>query len=89
MRRRRPSRWRDILQTLVCYRLIDPGSEWRLGWGYGERAGQHEPGRREPGLILGPGGGAIVPPVSNSAVKVINRRCVTLEAPPWAISCSR
>ena len=21
---------RDILQTLVCYRLIDPGSEWRL-----------------------------------------------------------
>jgi transposase len=22
--------WRDILQTLVCYRLIDPGSEWRL-----------------------------------------------------------
>lgn len=22
--------WRDILQTLVIYRLIDPGSEWRL-----------------------------------------------------------
>jgi transposase len=22
--------WRDVLQTLVCYRLIDPGSEWRL-----------------------------------------------------------
>jgi len=22
--------WGDILQTLVCYRLIDPGSEWRL-----------------------------------------------------------
>jgi hypothetical protein len=22
--------WRTILQTLVCYRLIDPGSEWRL-----------------------------------------------------------
>ena len=22
--------WRDILQTLVGYRLIDPGSEWRL-----------------------------------------------------------
>ena len=22
--------WRDILQTLVCYRLIAPGSEWRL-----------------------------------------------------------
>lgn len=22
--------WRHILQTLTCYRLIDPGSEWRL-----------------------------------------------------------
>jgi transposase len=22
--------WQHILQTLVCYRLIDPGSEWRL-----------------------------------------------------------
>ena len=22
--------WGHILQTLVCYRLIDPGSEWRL-----------------------------------------------------------
>lgn len=22
--------WSDIVQTLVCYRLIDPGSEWRL-----------------------------------------------------------
>src|SRR6267154_2790673 len=33
-RRLRPSREGtnrcDILQTLVCYRLIDPGSEWRL-----------------------------------------------------------
>ena len=33
-RRMPPSRegtnWCDILQTLVCYRLIDPGSEWRL-----------------------------------------------------------
>src|SRR5271168_70650 len=32
--RLRPSRegtsWCDILQTLVCYRLIDPGSAWRL-----------------------------------------------------------
>jgi transposase len=22
--------WKHVLQTLVCYRLIDPGSEWRL-----------------------------------------------------------
>ena len=27
---REGTRWRDILQTLACYRLIDPGSEWRL-----------------------------------------------------------
>src|ERR1700730_13766184 len=26
--------WEHVLQTLVCYRLLDPGSEWRLhrGW---------------------------------------------------------
>jgi len=27
---RKGTQWRYILQTLVCYRLIDPGSEWRL-----------------------------------------------------------
>ena len=27
---REGTRWPHILQTLVCYRLIDPGSEWRL-----------------------------------------------------------
>src|SRR6516162_5786786 len=27
---REGTRWADILRTLVCYRLIDPGSEWRL-----------------------------------------------------------
>jgi transposase len=27
---REGSCWRHILQTLICYRLIDPGSEWRL-----------------------------------------------------------
>ena len=27
---REGTRWRHIVQTLVCYRLIDPGSEWRL-----------------------------------------------------------
>src|SRR5215467_16204058 len=29
---RKGTQWRYILQTLVCYRLIDPGSEWRLHW---------------------------------------------------------
>jgi transposase len=27
---RKGTRWRNVLQTLVGYRLIDPGSEWRL-----------------------------------------------------------
>ena len=27
---RKATSWRHVLQTLVCYRLIDPGSEWRL-----------------------------------------------------------
>jgi hypothetical protein len=27
---RQGTSWRQVLQTLVCYRLIDPGSEWRL-----------------------------------------------------------
>ena len=27
---RKGTNWQHILQTLVCYRLIDPGSEWRL-----------------------------------------------------------
>ena len=27
---REGTRWLDVLKTLVVYRLIDPGSEWRL-----------------------------------------------------------
>jgi hypothetical protein len=27
---RKATRWDHVLQTLVSYRLIDPGSEWRL-----------------------------------------------------------
>ena len=27
---RQGTRWLDILKILACYRLIDPGSEWRL-----------------------------------------------------------
>jgi len=27
---REGTRWENVLKTLVCYRLIDPGSEWRL-----------------------------------------------------------
>jgi hypothetical protein len=36
---RKGTRWLDVLKTLVCYRLIAPGSEWRLHrqW-YGQSA---------------------------------------------------
>lgn len=27
---RKGTRWLNVLKTLVCYRMIDPGSEWRL-----------------------------------------------------------
>lgn len=27
---RKGTRWMNVLKTLACYRLIDPGSEWRL-----------------------------------------------------------
>jgi hypothetical protein len=27
---RQGTRWLNVLKTLVCYGLIDPGSEWRL-----------------------------------------------------------
>jgi Transposase DDE domain len=30
--------WRHVVQTLVCYRLIDPGSEWRLHRHWFERS---------------------------------------------------
>jgi len=35
---RKGTKWRHILQTLVCYRLIDPGSEWRLHRQWFERS---------------------------------------------------
>ncbi|MBI2839286.1 MAG: hypothetical protein HYX75_13300 [Acidobacteria bacterium] len=28
---REGTRWKNVLQTLVCYRLISPGSEWKFG----------------------------------------------------------
>jgi transposase len=35
---REGTRWRHVLQTLVCYRLIDPGSEWRVHRQWFERS---------------------------------------------------
>jgi transposase len=36
---REGTRWGNVLKTLVCYRLIDPGSEWRLHRLWYERSG--------------------------------------------------
>lgn len=35
---REGTRWLSVLKTLACYRLIDPGSEWRLHWLWYERS---------------------------------------------------
>ncbi len=35
---RQGTRWLNILKTLVCYQLIDPGSEWRLHRQWFERS---------------------------------------------------
>jgi len=36
---RKGTDWLHVLKTLVCYRLIDPGSEWRLHRQWYERSG--------------------------------------------------
>ena len=43
--------WRDILQTLVCYRLIDPGSEWRLHRLWFEQSAMGDLLGRDYGLV--------------------------------------
>jgi hypothetical protein len=35
---RKGTRWLNVFKTLVCYRLIDPGSEWRLHRQWYERS---------------------------------------------------
>src|SRR5258708_19150669 len=40
---REGTRWRDVLKTLVAYRLIDPGSEWRLHRPWDEQSAMGEP----------------------------------------------
>jgi len=43
--------WRHILQTLVCYRLIDPGSEWRLHRQWYERSAMGDLLEEDPGVV--------------------------------------
>jgi hypothetical protein len=35
---RKGTSWLNVLKTLTCYRLIDPGSEWRLHWQWWDRS---------------------------------------------------
>jgi len=48
---RKGTHWLDVLKTLVCYRLIAPGSEWRLHrqW-YGQSAMADVLGTDTPGI---------------------------------------
>ena len=43
--------WRHILQTLVCYRLIDPGSEWRLHRQWYERSAMGDLLEEDDGVV--------------------------------------
>ena len=43
--------WRHILQTLVCYRLLDPGSEWRLHRQWFERSAMADLLGEDYGLV--------------------------------------
>lgn len=43
--------WRHVLQTLVCYRLIDPGSEWRLHRQWYERSAMGDLLAEDEGVV--------------------------------------
>src|ERR1700736_523190 len=48
---RKGTRWDLILQTLVCYRLLDPGSEWRLHREWFVRSAMADLGGRDFSLV--------------------------------------
>ena len=48
---RKGKRWQHILQTLVCYRLIDPGSEWRLHRQWFEQSAMADLLHADSGLV--------------------------------------
>ena len=48
---RKGTKWWQILQTLVCYRLIDPGSEWRLHRQWFEQSGMGDLLGADYGLV--------------------------------------
>jgi transposase len=43
--------WRHVLETLVCYRLIDPGSEWRLHRQWYERSAMGDLLAEDQGVV--------------------------------------
>ena len=46
---RQGTRWLNVFKTLVCYRLIDPGSEWRLHRHWYEQSAMADFGLRTSG----------------------------------------
>jgi hypothetical protein len=43
--------WLNVFKTLVCYRLIDPGSEWRLHRQWFERSAMGDLLGEDAGLV--------------------------------------
>lgn len=50
-RNREGTDWLHVFKTLVCYRLIDPGSEWRLHRQWFERSAMGDLLREDAGLV--------------------------------------
>jgi hypothetical protein len=48
---RQGTRWLNVFKTLVCYRLIDPGSEWRLHRHWYERSAMGDLLGEDVGLV--------------------------------------
>jgi len=48
---RQGTRWLNVFKTLVCYRLIDPGSEWRLHREWFERSAMADLLGEDYGLV--------------------------------------
>lgn len=48
---RQGTRWLNVFKTLVCYRLIDPGSEWRLHRQWYERSAMADLLGEDDGLV--------------------------------------
>ena len=82
-RGREGTRWLDILKVQVCYRLIDPGSDWRLHRHWYEHSALRDLARMRPGdcqhhvvSVPGQAGGAQAG-VLHVLARRVGRRCST------------